>query len=259
MKNIAFMPGCSLSSYSPESVLNVLYLLKQNFNNVSAIQKCCGMPTLVMGQRELFVRRYESLEEDIKHLDIDEVVVACQNCFLTLKEHSTDIKTTSLWTLIPEVGLPKEFKNKAKDSDVVFSIQDSCPTRNYTDIHDGIRWILKELGYKYLESKNSRENSMCCGQGGMVATVNPELSHRIAQKAASEFNTDYVVTYCAACRSSMYKAGKESYHILDLIFGPVIYKNTKSPQDVLASPIKSWTNRYKSKKIIKSIIKKNTG
>ncbi len=255
MKSIAFMPGCSLSSYSPRAVGNVLSYLKENFNNVSALQKCCGMPTLVMGQREAFSSRYKSLEEDIEYLNIDEIVVACQNCFLTLKEYSPNVKTTSLWTLIPEFGLPKEFKNKAKDSDIVFSIQDSCPTRNYADIHEGIRWILEELGYKYLESKNSRENTMCCGQGGMVATVNPNVSHRMAQKIVSEFNTDYVVTYCAACRSSMHKAGKESYHILDLIFGPVVYKSTKSPKDILASPIKAWTNRYKSKKTIRKIIK----
>ena len=255
MKNIAFMPGCSLSSYSPEAVGNVLYFLKDNFNKVSAIQKCCGMPTLVIGQKELFIKRYEGLKEDIKYLDIDEIVVACQNCFLTLKEYSKDIKTTSLWTLIPELGLPQGFKDKAKGSDVVFSIQDSCPTRDYNDIHNGIRWILTELGYKYLESENSRENTMCCGQGGMVATVNSNVSHRIAQKIVSEFNTDYVVTYCAACRSSMHKVGKESYHILDLIFGPVVYESTKSPQDVLGSTVKSWTNRYKSKRIIQRIIR----
>lgn len=254
MKNIAFMPGCSLSSYSPIAVRNVLNYLKENFNNVAAIQKCCGMPTLAIGQREVFSSKYKSLKEDIKYLDIDEIIVACQNCFLTLKKYRRSVKITSLWTLMPQLGLPKEFKNKAKDSDIVFSIQDSCPTRNYDDIHNGIRWILTELGYKYLESENSRKNAMCCGQGGMVATVNPNVSHRMAQKIVSEFNTEYVATYCAACRSSMYKAGKESYHILDLIFGPVVFKSTKSPKDVLANPIKSWTNRYKSKKIIKKII-----
>lgn len=255
MKKIAFMPGCSLSSYSPQAVFNVLNYLKDNFNNMSALQKCCGMPTLAIGQREIFIKRYEGLKEDIKYLDVDEVVVACQNCFLTLNEYSKDIKIISLWTLIPQIGLPKEFINKAKDSDIVFSIQDSCPTRNYSDIHNGIRWILTELGYKYIDSKNTRENSMCCGQGGMVATVNPELSNRIAEKVVSGFNTDYIVTYCAACRSSMYRGGKESYHILDIIFGPVVYKNTKSPNDVLSSPIKAWTNRYKSKRIIEKTIK----
>ncbi|MBK5242636.1 (Fe-S)-binding protein [Clostridium sp.] len=255
MKNIAFMPGCSLSSYSPKAVGNVLNYLKENFNNVTAIQKCCGMPTLVIGQSELFSSRYESLKEDIKYLDIYEIIVACQSCFMTLKEYSGSVKITSLWTLMPELGLPKEFRNKAKDSDIVFSIQDSCATRNNDDIHNGIRWILTELGYKYLESKNSRENSLCCGQGGMISTVNPDVSRRMAQKIVSEFNTDYVVTYCAACRSSMYKVGKESYHILDLIFGPVVFKSTKGPPDILAMPIKAWTNRYKSKKIIKKIIK----
>jgi Fe-S oxidoreductase len=213
------------------------------------------MPTLVMGQRSLFNKKYEALKDDINFLGVDEVVVACQNCFLILKENSKEIKTTSLWSLIPEIGLSDEFRNKAKDSDVVFSIQDSCPTRNYSDIQDGIRWILTELGYKYVESKNSRENTMCCGQGGMVAAVNPDLSNRIAQNVVSQFSTDYIVTYCAACRSSMHKTGKEAYHILDLIFGPVVNKNTKSPEDILDSPIKSWTNRYKSKRIIMKTIK----
>lgn len=254
MKNIAFMPGCSLSSYSPEAVENVLRFLKDNFNNVSAIQRCCGMPTLVLGQKELFMKRYEKLNEDIETLEIDEIVVACQNCFLILNQYSKDVKITSLWTLIKDIGLPKEFKNKAKDSDVEFSIQDSCPTRNYSDIHDGVRWILKELGYKYVESKFSRENAMCCGQGGMAQAVNPDLSKRIAENVVSQFNTDYVVTYCAACRSSMYKAGRESYHIIDLIFGPVVYKNSKSPEDVLSNPIKAWGNRYKSKKIINKLL-----
>lgn len=255
MKNIAFIPGCSLSSYSPEGVKNVLNYLKQYFTDVSAIQRCCGMPTLVMGQRDLFNKKYEALRNDIKFLDTHEAVVACQNCFIFLREYSKDIKTTSLWTLIPELGLPAEFRNKAKDSDVVFSIQDSCPTRNYSDIHDGIRWILTELGYKYIESKNSRENSLCCGQGGMASTVNPALAIKTAQRVVSGFGTDHIVTYCAACRSSMHKTGKEAFHILDLIFGPVVYKNTKSPEDVLASPIKSWSNRYKSKRIIEKIIK----
>jgi len=253
MKNIAFMPGCSLSSYSPEAVLNILSYLKENFQNVSAIQRCCGMPTLVLGQKELFLKRYEKLNKDIETLEIDEIVLACQNCYLILKKYSKDIKVTSLWTLIKEIGLPSEFKNKAEDSDVVFSIQDSCPTRNYSDIHDGVRGILKELGYKYVESKLSKESAMCCGQGGMVAAVNPDLSKRIAENVVSQFDTDYVVTYCAACRSSMYKAGRESYHILDLIFGPVVYKNTKSPEDVLSNTIKAWVNRYKSKKIINKL------
>lgn len=255
MKDIAFMPGCSLSSYSPERVKDVLNYLSQNYTNVSAIQRCCGMPILVIGQRELFNKKYEALRDDINILKVQELVVACQNCFLLLKENSKDVKTTSLWTLIPKLGLPDEFRNKAKDSDLVFSIQDSCPTRNYSDIHDGIRWILRELGYKYVESKNSRENTLCCGQGGMAGAANPELSKRVAARVASEFNTDYIVTYCAACRSSMYKAGREAYHILDLIFGPVVYENTKSPEDVLSNPIKAWANRYNSKKIIEKAIK----
>ena len=252
MNNIAFMPGCSLSSYSPHDVQLVLNYLNHNLDNISAIQKCCGMPTLVMGQTELFKKRFEDLLKDTAYLGINEIVTACQNCYMIFNKYS-NLKTTSLWTLIPDIGLPEELKNKAKDSDVIFSIQDSCAARHCSNIHDGIRWILTELGYKYSESKYSRENAMCCGQGGMAAAVNPDLSNRIAKKAASQFNTDYIVSYCASCRSSMYEAGFESYHILDLIFGPVVYKDTKCPKDVLSNPVKAWENRFKTKLVIKNM------
>ena len=57
-----------------------------------------------------------------------------------------------------------------------------------------------------------------------------------------------VVVYCAACRSSLLKGGAKAWHILDLIWGPVIQKGDDAPEDVLASPVKSWVNRYKAKK-----------
>lgn len=244
-----FMAGCSLSSYSPQNVGKIVKYLKTIYPDISIIQKCCGKPTKAIGQDKLFHDRFDDIEKDILDCDVDEIIVACQSCANIMKM-SNKLKTTSLWALFPHIGLPKEHIGKAKKSDVVFSVHDSCSVRDRSDIHDGIRWILSELGYDYVEPLHTRENTLCCGFGGMIVPVNPSLALRVMKKRANEMPTNSVVTYCAACRQSMLKAGIKAWHILDLVFGDVITSLSIPPKDVLSSPINSWFNRYKSKKII---------
>ena len=252
MSRKVFIPGCSLPSYNPEAVALTLRHLKSVFPDISAIQKCCGKPTSAVGQAALFQERFQGLVDDIKFCEADEVVVACQSCMKTLKA-CHDFKTISLWELFPEIGLPKEMVGKAKDSDVVFSLHDSCSVRDYTKLHDGIRWIMNELGYKTVEPERTRGTTRCCGFGGMVGAANPEVAKKVMVRRVGDFDTDYIVTYCAACRQSMMKGGGKAWHILDLIWGDVVTSKTEPPYDVLSSTLKAWSNRHKSKRRIRAV------
>jgi len=254
MSRKAFLPGCALPSYSPENVSNATKYLISKYPDLSVVQKCCGKPTSAVGQAALFNERFAGLVEDIKYCEADEIIVACQSCMKVLKG-CHDYKTTSLWEIFPEIGLPPEVIGKAKDSDAVFSVQDSCSVRDYTGIHDGIRWILTELGYKYIEPERTRATTRCCGFGGMVGPANPDVALRVMKRRVEDFKTPYIVTYCAACRQSMLKAGGKAWHILDLIWGPVVTSATEPPEDVLSNPIKAWKNRYKSKGLLKKAYK----
>ncbi|KXZ40432.1 Cysteine-rich domain-containing protein [Alkalithermobacter thermoalcaliphilus JW-YL-7 = DSM 7308] len=253
-KRYGFMPGCSLPSYSPEAVVKTIEYLSSVFPKFSAVQKCCGKPTKAVGQYELFKERFADLQKDMDDVKIEEMIVACQSCKLTFDEASPT-PTHSLWEILPIIGLPKELKNKAKDSDVVFTIHDSCSTRHLKELQDGVRWILDELGYKYIESKYSRENTRCCGFGGMVVPANPQVAEKVMKRRVETLDSEYVVVYCSACRSSILKGGSKAWHILDLIWGPVVYSKDAPPEDVLSSPVKSWINRYKSKVGIKKALK----
>jgi Fe-S oxidoreductase len=246
-KRYGFMPGCSLPSYSPEAVTKTTAYLNSVFPNFSAVQKCCGKPTKAVGQYDLFKQRFADLQKDMDDVNIDEMIVACQSCKLTFDEASPT-PTHSLWEIFPLIGLPEELRGKAKGSDVVFTIHDSCSTRHLLGLHDGIRWILNELGYKVIESKYSREKTRCCGFGGMVVPANPEVADKVMKKRVETLESDYVVVYCSACRSSILKGGAKSWHILDLVWGPVVYADAQAPEDVLSSPLKAWMNRYKSKR-----------
>jgi len=249
-----FMPGCSLPSYSPENIEKTVQFLKARYPDLSVIQKCCGKPTKALGQVELLEKRFNSLVNDITDCEVEEMIVACQNCLNMLRE-SDKFRTVSLWEVLPQIGLPNEVRGKAKGSDVVISIHDSCPVRQEVGIHDGVRWVLSELGYKYAEPVYTRDKTRCCGFGGMIVPANPGLAKRIMERRIKDMPTEHIAVYCAACRSSMLMGGGKAWHLLDLLWGPVVTKGSNPPENVLASPVKAWINRYKSKVVIDKNVK----
>jgi len=254
MARKAFLPGCAVPSYNPMLVEKTIEHLKSVYPDLSVIQKCCGKPTQAVGQADKFQERFGGLVADVKAVEADEVIMACQSCMKTLST-CQDYKTTSLWELLPTIGLPKELVGKAKDSDVVFSVHDSCSVRGYDGIHSGVRWILSELGYKWVDPERSHAKARCCGFGGMVVPANPEVAKKVMERRVADFDTKHIVVYCAACRKSMCDGGGQAWHILDLIFGPVIYSDSPLPVDTLASPMSAWKNRRKSRQTIKRVMK----
>ncbi|MFP4431946.1 MAG: FAD-dependent oxidoreductase [Spirochaetaceae bacterium] len=244
-----FIPGCALPSYNPEAVGQIYRHLNRELGNTGAILKCCGKPTKALGQQDLFKERYGQLQTEIDRLGAEEIIVACQSCYLTMKQYSPNQRVRSLWEIMPEIGLPEGARDVGFESDVTFAIHDSCSTRDVPEIHDGIRWIMTELGYAQEEPPHSRENAQCCGFGGMVVPANPDLARRVMQRRTSEVESDHMVTYCAACRESMVMGGKKALHVLDLVFGPTYHRESAFPA-AGGNPVKAWANRYKAKKAL---------
>lgn len=244
-KKRVFFPGCSLSSYSPDIVMEINNYLK--LENIDIILNCCGNPTYVVGDEERFNNYYSELSK--KFEGVDEVIVACQNCYKTIEKYSPDIKIKSLYELIAEIGIPKSKFGFGKNIDIVFSIHDPCPTRMETNIHDSIRKIMIQLDLKVSELEYSRENTMCCGSGGMLMITNKTIALKQKNKRGNQAKSDYVITYCQECVESMKVSGKKSIHILDILFN----KNMSNFNQIELSTTTKWINRYKTKKSIDKI------
>lgn len=252
-KRYGFLPGCSLSSYHPEAVAKTVEYLNLSFPEFSAILKCCGKPTKDIGQYELYQRRFRGLLEDMEDTGVEEMIFACPNCKAS-SESDMEIPAHSLYAILQQNGFPEEVKGKAKDSDMVFTIHDSCSARFDQAAQDGVRFILKELGYHYVESEYAREKTKCCGYGGQVQTVNPELFKKVMKRRIETLEPYPVVVYCSTCRSAFLQNGVKAWHILDLIWGPVVYAKDKPNPDVLATPDKVWHNRFETREQIKKVM-----
>ncbi|MEF9992645.1 MAG: (Fe-S)-binding protein [Romboutsia sp.] len=246
-----FLPGCSLSSYSPELVIKTYEYLKKNIDDLSIAFECCGKPTLSMGDVEKFESYYEKLNNIFSNDEVVEIIVACPNCLKTIKEHSKNIKVTSLWSIINEYKVDEKLINYYEDLETEFSLHDPCPIRKEYKIHDDVRGILKSIGIKVVEFEKNRENSECCGSGGMLRVTNKEISTNQSKKRANEAKSDTVVSYCQSCCESMMLAGKNILHVLDFLFNEDVIR-----RDILSqrktSTLKKWSNRYNGIKLAKS-------
>lgn len=247
------VPGCTVPIHSPKLVEKTLIHLNEVLDQeVGAVLQCCAKPTLMIGEDDKFEKRFAMVQDSIDKTGADVIVTLCPSCYLTFEKYAKQ-EVISYWDLIHQkIGLPKNQKGIGESSDVVFNIHDSCPTRNVTSHHDSVRWILKELGYKLEEMNNIRENTRCCGVGGMSGCVNPQLQEKVLNRRVNDATSDHIISYCGSCRVSMENGGLDSLHILDLIHGETYMKKdankrNKSGEDGIKSRLetKDIFNKYK--------------
>jgi Fe-S oxidoreductase len=245
---VMFLPGCSLSSYSEDIVLKTYEYLKRHYKEIGITFKCCSKPTIAMGDIDKFNKYYSSLEKKIKDDNIKEIIVACPNCYNTISKNSKNIKVTSLYEIIKEFGIPNQLKGNYKGLDL--AVHDSCSIRNESNIHESVRDILKELGVSVIEFKNNKENTVCCGAGGMVGVTNNELALKQMKSRVYETDCENIVCYCESCCESFLNCDKNILHILDLLFNEEVINQRKITQ-VKSKTIDKWKMRYKTVRITK--------
>jgi hypothetical protein len=144
----------------------------------------------------------------------DPVIIAgCPTCKKELTE-SVGGEIVGIWDVLERIGLPEG----AKGLDRPAALHDSCGARGDAQTQQTIRKLAAELGCTLEETEYSGDRSPCCGYGGLTAYANPEVAQEITQKALERSDAPYI-SYCMACRDRFARQGRESRHILELVYG----------------------------------------
>ncbi len=218
MKQSKFLlfPGCQLCSSYPEYVdKSYAYLMKVLEGGVGLYLNCCGAPGEWAGRGDLFQASVDKIHSDWQSMGNPVIILACSTCYYMFENYIPDIEIISLWEIFNEKGLPLNASNGKGKSLVV---HDSCTARDYSHIYDNIRNIATNLGYELIEPKYTKKETQCCGYGGLSYFANREFSSFATDERVQEKNEDYLA-YCAMCRDLFVSRGKNTIHILDLIFG----------------------------------------
>ncbi|MBM4301063.1 MAG: FAD-dependent oxidoreductase [Deltaproteobacteria bacterium] len=220
-----FFPGCSLAGHATQVVKAAYAHLRRRLPDTGIMLNCCGAPSYFMGETDVMLRVIRKVAGEIAKLGAREVIVACPHCYQTFQEFLPEVNTRSIYEVLSEVGLPDA---APAGPPWTFNIQDACGARQAPPIHAAVRRLVADLGHNVEEMAHNRERSICCGSGGMVPAVAPELAQKMTDFRLSEATRD-LVAYCASCRARLAKAGHPTLHVLDLAFNPAWQQSKTQP------------------------------
>ncbi len=209
-----FFPGCQLSASAPEQVEKIYTYLREKLPSVGLMLRCCGSMADWAGQKDLFQEALAQISALHAEMGKPKVVLACSSCYQVFKNNLPDVEIVSLWEVFDRYGLPEGAVQAKKN---VVAIHDPCSTRHETQIHESVRRLVNQAGYRIQELPLNREKTSCCSYGGDMWLANRELAQKVVERRIAESDADYL-TYCAMCRDFFAARGKPTLHLLDLLF-----------------------------------------
>ena len=206
-----FFPGCQATAIAPATVRAAyLDLCSRLEGGVALMLGCCGAICDWAGRYEMYDDTVKFLDEKLKALGNPAVIAGCPTCKKQLSRH----ETIGIWEILEDIGLPE----KAKRTDKPMAIHDACGARGDYETQDSIRRIAESLGCTIAETEYSGDKSPCCGYGGLTQYTNKEVAKKMTDKCLERSDLPYL-SYCMACRDRFAREGRESMHLLELVYG----------------------------------------
>ncbi len=173
-----------------------------------------GLPFLQTGDYENFKQKAKQTAEYLQKQGANMIVTSCPGSLTTLRLKypelisGWDTKVLShvefLRDLVSDDCIEFETKENIR---VIY--HDPCYCSRHLGIISEPREILKKIpGISMLEFSMNKENSLCCGGGGMLPETFPNIADTMAEtraKQAADAGAEVIVTACPACKNQLTK------------------------------------------------------
>ena len=209
-----FFPGCQASAIAPETVKAAyLDLCERLDGGVALMLGCCGAIGDWAGRTELEAQTKDFLDRELSKLGDPIVIAGCPTCKKELQSHE-GLRIIGIWDVLLKIGLPEGGHGLERPA----ALHDSCGARGDKSTQSAIRELAQKLGCTLVDTPYSGDRSPCCGYGGLSAYANREVAKELTYKCLERSDAPYI-SYCMACRDRFAREGRESKHILELIYG----------------------------------------
>jgi Fe-S oxidoreductase len=240
--NTVFFPGCTLPGTRPDLVVNVFDTLKKSIPHLGIVLDCCLKPSYDLGRQEYFESVFGEMRKYLLAQGIKNIWVACPNCYKIFKEYGAPLLVRTVYEILAETNLSHSTTTLG-----TVTIHDPCVIRFENSIQQSVRDLIQSRGASVEEMEHQGTRTLCCGEGGAVGFISPNLAKRWAIKRKSETGGKKILTYCAGCISKLDKLAP-TYHLLDFFFAPeaILLGKIKTSK----FPVTYW-NRLQLKKKLK--------
>ena len=225
--DIVYFVGCVASFFPmaqkiPADFASIMHRGGLDFTILGGEEWCCGFPLLGAGMPGRVTELKNHNLEKLKSVGARKAVFSCPSCLHTWKHfYDADVELVHASQLV--MDLVKQGKLDLRPLGLKVTYHDPCDLGRNTGIFEEPREVIKSIpGIEFVELPNNRNMSVCCGGGGNVEMVDPDLSAAVAQRKMEEIlstGADTVVSSCQQClRTIATRARRENINlnVLDL-------------------------------------------
>src|SRR3990172_8912643 len=204
---IVYFVGCVASYFPmtkriPQSFVQILDKAGIDFTLLGGEEWCCGFPLIAAGMKKNIKTLIQHNVEKVKEKGAEKVVCACPSCYHTWREeYKSGLEIFHSTQFIKK--LVDEGKINFKEKKTRVTYHDPCDLGRLSGVYEAPREVLRAIpGVELVEMEGNRGQCRCCGGGGDLEMVRPDLSAAIAQANIEEIKAtgaDTVITACQQC------------------------------------------------------------
>lgn len=240
-----FFTGCELPATSPRHTRMLYEHLLRHDPQIGVLMVCCGVPAEILGMEAEGIQARDQIARAMDNLGAEELIAVCPQCQEILRAQFPDAHVSSAWEVLAETWDPTQ-----RFDELRLAVHDPCRSRNDPEAHAAIRTLVRTSGVEVVETEYSHERTRCCGSGGKIQSIDPELYAKVAGRASGQTDLP-MVTYCTGCRGALRDAGRETIHILDLLMTPNPVDRALEPEPGILMRL---INRLRSKWAIRRMV-----
>ncbi len=214
---VVYFVGC-VSSFSPRSfaiprsIVNIFKKSGVDFTLLGEDEWCCGFPLLSSGMAGAVKRFAEHNIETVAGKGAKTLVTSCPSCFHTWKREYEEITGKKLPFGVMHVSqyiakLIDGGRIKLNPLNAKVTYHDPCDLGRNSGIFEEPRQVIKSIpGVDFVELPMQKLQANCCGGGGNLESLNPELAAKIAECKTDEIystGADIVVSTCQQCERTI--------------------------------------------------------
>ena len=231
---VVYFTGCVAAYFPmtkkiPQALVQILEKAGVDFTLLGGEEWCCGFPLIAAGMKEKAEALMQHNLQKVREKGAERIVFACPSCYHTWMEGcKNEIEIFHSTQFIKR--LIEEGKITFNEKKTKVTYHDPCDLGRASGVYEAPREILQAIpGVELLEMEGNREECKCCGGGGNLEMVRPDLSAAIAQAKIEEIKAtgaDMVITACQQCvRTIFSNARKKKIPITVMDISEFVLKN----------------------------------